>query len=166
MIDESLGSKLTLAGVVVVAVAAGVGGTLGVLRILPHGSPGAPASANKIAAAASRQIYFADLSDITVSIPPQAGAPATSYVEFGIQFSTYDPRPRSPASPHWSPIIKAEIINLLMSKTSTALQDQNVRSDLIQNCLNISNDVLVKNGAAAAPPPFNAAYITNLVIQN
>jgi len=161
----NLGTKLTLAGVVVVAVAAGIGGTLGVLRILPHGSPGAPASANKIAAAASRQIYFADLSDITVSIPPQAGAPATSYVEFGIQFSTYDPNAVTRFTT-LDPIIKAEIIDLLMSKTSTALQDQNVRSDLIQNCLNISNDVLVKNGAVNAPPPFNAAYITNLVIQN
>jgi len=161
----SLGSKLTMAGVVVLAVVGGVGGTLGMMRILPHGSPAALASKNKTADTASRQIYFADLSNITVSIPPQANAPATSYVEFGIQFSTYDQNALTRFTT-LEPIIKAEIINLLMSKSSAELQDPKVRSDLIQNCLDISNDVLVKNGAATAPPPFNAAYITNLVIQN
>lgn len=154
-----------MAGVVVLAVAAGVGGTLGVTRFLPHGQAGAAVATRKAADAPARQIYFADLSDITVSIPPQAGAPATSYLEFGIQFSTYD-QPALTRFAALEPIIKADIINLLMSNTSAALQDPKVKSDLIQNCLDISNGVLVKDGAAAAPPPFNAAYISNLVIQN
>ncbi len=63
------------------------------------------------------------------------------------------------------PIIKSQVINLLMNETSAALQDPTTRAELIQNCLDVVNDVLAKN-AGDSDKPFDAAYITNLVVQD
>jgi flagellar basal body-associated protein FliL len=174
-----LGKILVIAVVAVLAVGAGIGGTLGLQKYLPHiigsgaaaaagAGTGTGAGVKKSAAAAApahpQPLYFADLSDVVVSIPPQTGAPATSYVEFGIQFSTFDPNAVTNFGTY-QPIVKSEIINLLMNETSAALQDPKVRTGLIQNCLDIANSVMMKN-ASSPTPPFTAAYITNLVVQD
>jgi len=162
---NALGKNLLLAGLVVASIGAGVGGTLGATRLLPHYLALLHEAATSRAASKPKPIYFADLSDVVVSIPPQPGAPATSYVEFGVQFSTYDPNAVANFN-NFQPIIKAQVISLLMNETSSELQDPKTRASLIQNCLDISNTVLAENGDAAPTPPFGAAYITNLVIQD
>jgi flagellar basal body-associated protein FliL len=158
-----LGSILAMAGVTLVAAAAGVGGTMGVQQWLAHAS-GATATAASAKPAPPKPIYFADLSDVVVSLPPQAGEPATSFVQFDMQFSTYDQSALASFSTV-QPIVKAQIINLLMGETGDALQDPNVRTTLIQNCLDAANNILKKN-TGAATAPFNAAYITSLVVQD
>ncbi len=168
-----LGQILVIVGAVVLAAGAGIAGTLGMQKFLPHGIGGAVSSiasagpgAKKAAPAPAKPqpLFFADLSDVVVSIPPQTGAPATSYVEFGIQFATHDQNAVTSFGT-FQPIVKSEIINLLMNETSSALQDPQVRSGLIQNCLDIANGVMVKN-TNSTTPPFTAAYITNLVVQD
>jgi flagellar basal body-associated protein FliL len=159
-------NKLVTAGIIVLAIAIGAGATFGVMHFL---QPGSPAHAHdgtaKADAAHPKPILFADLSDIVVSIPPQAGAPATSYVQIGMQFSTHDEKAVESFTT-LQPIIKSQVINLLMSETSATLQNPTTRSELIQNCLNVANSVLVQNPGNGTGKPFEAAYITNLVVQD
>ena len=161
-------NKLVTAGVIVLALAAGAGAMFGVMRFLPMG--GAAIHAQDTAkstedSAHPKPIFFADLSSIVVSVPPQTGAPATSYVQIGLQFSTHDERALESFNT-LQPIIKSQVINLLMSETSTALQNLTTRTELIQNSLDAVNDVLAKNAGAGSDKPFDAAYITNLVVQD
>jgi flagellar basal body-associated protein FliL len=132
------------------------------MRVTSHP---APAQAAALPLPPPKQIYFADLSDITVSIPPDSGEPATSYVEFGIQFSTYDQNALTTFD-EMQPIIKSDIINLLMNETSRGLQDPQTRADLLKSCLDISNTVMAHSANYPPPPPFSAAYITDLVVQD
>ena len=64
------------------------------------------------------------------------------------------------------PIIKSQIISLLMSETSSALQNPTTRAQLIQSSLDAANSVLAKNAGKPDDKPFDAAYITNLVVQD
>jgi flagellar basal body-associated protein FliL len=154
-----LGTILAIAGGVVVAIGAGIGGTFAAMELLGHHEKAAAAPAPVV----PKMIYFADLPDIVVSLPPEPGQPATSYVDIGIQFATSDDKVL-PNFTNYQPIIKADIINLLMAETGDALQQPQVRAALIQNCLDVVNNVLKANNAAGKMPPFNSAYITNLVI--
>ncbi len=79
---------LLIAGAILLALVVGVGGTLGVMQ-LTHHQPAVAAVAVPVAPLAPpkpvvKPLYFATLSDITVSIPPQAGAAASSYVDFSV----------------------------------------------------------------------------------
>ena len=159
-------NKLVTAGAIILAIAIGAGATFGVMHFLQMGST---AHAHDTAAkpddnAHPKPIFFADLANIVVSIPPQAGAPATSYVQIGMQFSTHDQKAVDSFNT-LEPIIQSQVINLLMSETSSALQTPAARAELIQDSLNVANDVLAKN-AGNSDKPFEAAYITNLVVQD
>ena len=158
-------NKFVTAGIVVVAIAAGAGAMFGAMHFLSMNRPAeAHSTPTRTDPAHPKPIFFADLSDIVVSVPPQAGAPATSYVQIGMQFSTYDQRALANFTT-FQPIIKSEVINLLMSETSAALQDPTTRAVLIQNCLDAANSVLAKD-AGSTDKPFTAAYITNFVVQD
>jgi flagellar basal body-associated protein FliL len=157
----NFGGILKLAGTAAIAAGVGAGGMFGFLHFKPHKAGVVTAMA---VPATPKPVYFADLSDVTVSIPPDTGQPATSYLEFGIQFSTTDQSALTTFD-ELQPIIKSDIINLLMNETSHGLQDPQTRADLIKSCLDISNTVLARN-ANYTPPPFGAAYITNLVVQD
>ncbi len=159
----SLGKTLILAGVVVVAIGSGIGGTLGVMAILP---PHAMVKANPASPSATpKQIYFAEVSDIVVSIPEDDGDPDSSFVEFAVQFSTQDQNAVTSFTT-LQPIIRSDIINLLMSETGKSLQDPTARAALVKSCIAISNDVLSRSANYTPANPFNAAYITNLVVQD
>jgi flagellar basal body-associated protein FliL len=159
-------NKLVTAGVIVLAIAIGAGATFGVMHFLQtHGAAHAHETAKTGDDAHPKPIYFADLSSIVVSVPPQAGAPATSYVQIGMQFATHNERALESFNA-LQPIIKSQVINLLMSETSAALQNPTTRAELIQNSLNIANEVLAKDAGKAGDNPFDAAYITNLVVQD
>jgi len=159
-----LGKNLIIAGAAVVI--ACIGGGLAAMHYLPGLlAPKSAAGHQSAAAAPQKQIYFADLSDIVVSLPAEADASSTAYVEFGVQFSTYDPNALTSFATY-RPIIKAAVINLLLNETSAQLQDQKIRTGLIKSCLDISNAVLAANANYHAAPPFVGAYITNLVIQD
>jgi flagellar basal body-associated protein FliL len=160
-------SKLGVAVLLVAAVGLGVGGTLGAIHLLtpPATAAAAGAAAPRPAPVKAKPIFFSDLPGIVVSIPPQPNTPSTSYVDIDMQFATYDAKALTDFNT-LQPIIKAEIISLLMSQTSGALQDQSVRAKVIASCLQIANSVLKLNGMANGGPPFTAAYITNLVIQD
>jgi flagellar basal body-associated protein FliL len=157
-------NKLVTAGVIVLAIAIGAGATFGVMHFLQT-SGAAHAHGTAKDNAHPKPIYFADLSSIVVSVPPQAGAPATSYVQIGMQFATHDKQALESFNT-LQPIIKSQVINLLMNETSAALQNPTTRAELIQNSLNVANEVLAKDAGKAGDNPFDAAYITNLVVQD
>jgi flagellar basal body-associated protein FliL len=160
-------NKLVMAGVIVLALVAGGGAVFGVMHFLQMGNANHAHSgaAKTNDSAHPKPILFADLSDIVVSIPPQAGAPATSYVQIGMQFSTHDEQAVESFTA-LQPIIKSQVINLLMSETSAALQNPTTRNQLIQDCLNAANSVLAQNSGNSGGKPFDAVYITNLVVQD
>ncbi len=110
-----------------------------------------------------KPLLFAALPDIVVSVPDTPGDPASIFVQFGIQFATTDPAALT-SFDTLTPIIKSKIIDLLMGQTAKSLSDTTARHALADACLAISNSVLA--AGAHAPPPFQAAYITNLVVQD
>ncbi|OYV34110.1 MAG: hypothetical protein B7Z81_10475 [Acidocella sp. 20-61-6] len=138
----------------------GVGGTFGALKFLSHKKT----STTSVTVVPPRPLYFTDVLDVTVSIPPDPNTPPTSFVQVGLQFSTYDPAVIV-SYVQLQPIIKAEIISILMTQTSSGLSDIHARATLIKACLDISNSVLLKNANFKSSQPFGAAYITNLVVQ-
>jgi flagellar basal body-associated protein FliL len=154
---------LLIAGGIVLALAACVGATIGIMKfVYPAAIGEAAATPVKVAA---KPLFFASIDDVTVSVPPDSGDPATSYVEFGMQFATHDQHALETFS-RLQPIIKADIINILMSETTQSLQDANARAALIQSCLKVANDVLSKEASYTPANPFTAGYITNLVVQD
>ncbi|HQT63578.1 MAG: hypothetical protein B7Z75_07000 [Acidocella sp. 20-57-95] len=126
------------------------------------GGPNPPAAV--AAQSTPKPLFFTDILDITVSLPPAAALPPTAFVQLGLQFSTYDPGVIAQYS-QVQPIIKANIISLLMTETSNSLAEPQVRDDFVQKCLVMANQVLAKTSAAKTKAPFTAAYITNLVFQ-
>jgi flagellar basal body-associated protein FliL len=150
--------------IAMVAIAASIGGTLVVSGSMHHAAS-TVASGQAPKPPPPKPVYFATLTDITVSIPPQTGAAATSYVNFSVQLSTYDQNALVPFE-ELQPIIKAAIITLLMNETSQSLQDPQARVDLTKDCLHIANDVVDRNASYSPVNPFSAAYITNLVVQD
>jgi flagellar basal body-associated protein FliL len=149
-------------GAAVVAVSLlGAGGTFAAMHFLHLGSQ---KPAQKAVVLPPKPILFADLSGLVVSISPQTGQPPTSYVQFGIQFATTDPNALT-SFDAVQPIIKSAIINLLLNETSAQLQDPTTRTTLTTSSLAIANSILLKNGYAA-PAPFTAGYITDLVVQD
>ncbi len=155
----SLKTILLFGGIAVVVIGGGVGGAV---MYLHHG---APTAANKPVVVVPKPIYFADLDNVVVSIPADAGDPATSYVQFGIQFATTDPNAVTEFTA-LEPIIKADVINLMMNETQKTLQDPAARVALTKSCLGISNSVLSASANYTPANPFTAAYITNLVVQD
>lgn len=159
---------LGMALVALVSLLIGSGGTFAIMTFLHHGaSATAPAIAAKPKPVAPvvKPIYFASLSDVTVSIPPQPGTPATSYVVFSIKFSTTD-QGALVAFEEMQPIIKSAIITRLLNETTQSLQSQQTRSELMVSALGIVNGIINKNLSYNPPNPFTAAYIANLVTQD
>jgi len=158
-------------GMVVVAVVSlliGSGATFGVMTFLHHGASAtspAVAAKPKPVPVVVKPTYFASLADITVSIPPQPGTPATSYVLFSIKFSTTD-QGALVAFDELQPIIKSAIITRLLNETTQSLQSQQTRTELMASALGIVNGILAKNLNYNPPNPFTAAYIANLVTQD
>jgi len=151
---------IKLGAAIVVVALLGAGGTFGAMHFLHLGSK----TPHKAVVLPPKPVLFADLSGLVVSLSPQAGQPATSFVQFGIQFATTDPNALvSFAS--LQPIIKSAIINLLLNETSAQLQDPAVRASLISSSLAVANSILLKNGYPP-PAPFSAGYITDLVVQD
>ena len=148
----------------ILVIALSIGGTIGVIAYLHHPAPNV-ASGQPPKPPPPKPIYFANLSDVTVSIPPETGAAATSYVAFSVQLSTSDQNAMMTFE-ELQPIIKSAVITLLMNETSQSLQDPQTRVDLTKGCLHIANDVLARNASFTPSNPFSSAYITNLVVQN
>jgi flagellar basal body-associated protein FliL len=165
---------IKIGGAVAVVAVLGAGGTFAAMHFLHSGGTKTVA---KPVVLPPKPILFAVLTIPAVSISPEAGSPASSFVDFGIQFSTTDPNALVSFTA-LQPIIQSAVINLLLNETSTQLQDPKVRSQLIVDSLAVANSVLLKNGyalPAAVPtgatpdpsaPPFTAGYITDLVVQD
>jgi len=154
--------KLMITGAVAVLALGGViGGALYALGILPHRAD----IASKPAPTPPKPILFAELSDVVVSVPDDAGDPPSALVQFAVQFSTTDPNALASFSA-LQPIIKSDIISLLMGETGKSLEDPVTRAALAKNCLDISNNVLTRSADYTPANPFSAAYITNLVVQD
>jgi flagellar basal body-associated protein FliL len=154
---------------VLIAVLAGGGAAFGVMKFMGGGHEPAAASAtpHKVEAKKpeEKKLLFASLADVTVSVPPQPGAAATSYVNFSVKFST-DQENALIVFEELQPIIKSAIITRLMNETTQSLQDQRNRVDLTKSCLTIVNTVMNRDGSFSPANPFGAAYITNLVTQD
>jgi flagellar basal body-associated protein FliL len=152
---------ILIAAGAVVLLGGGIGGTVAFLTMGHHA--GGPA---KAAPPPPKPIYFAQLGDVVVSVPADGSdGAATTYVQITLQFSTFDQNAVTTFT-NLQPIIKAQIINLLMAQTAKALVDPNTHAALAKDCLDISNQVLDASANYTPPNPFTAAYITNLVEQN
>jgi flagellar basal body-associated protein FliL len=112
-----------------------------------------------------KPIYFAQLADLVVTVPADAGDSTATYVQITLQFSSFDQNAVNEFG-NLQPIIKSEIITLLMAKTAKSLMDPSTHDDLTKTCLTIANQVLNKSANYTPANPFTAAYITNLVEQN
>ena|SRR5271157_2431364 len=139
---------------------AGVGGTFAFLGMSHHN-----ASATKSKMPAPKPIYFAQLADVIVSVPADSNGPADSYIDITLQFSTFDQNAVTTFT-NLQPIIKAQVINLMMSQTSKSITDPTTHDSLSKQCLAIANQVLNTSANYTPPNPFTAAYITNLVEQD
>lgn len=150
---------LIAAGAVVLLVG-GVGGTIAFLTLGHHNNAATPT-----APPPPKPIYFAQLNDVVVSVPADTNDSTSSYIQITLQFSTFDQNAVTTFT-NLQPIIKAQIISLLMSKTAKSLTDPSTHDTLSKNCLDIANKVLNTSASYTPPNPFTAAYITNLVEQN
>ncbi len=150
---------LIFGGIALVVLGGGIGGAV----IFLHHGKSKTADVKQVVP--PKPLLFAELDNVVVSIPADVGQPATSYVQFGIQFATTDPDAVT-AFTSLLPIVKADVINLVMNETQKTLQDPATRTKLAANCLAISNQVIEKNTDLKPANPFTAAYITNLVVQD
>ncbi len=112
-----------------------------------------------------KPIYFAQLADIVITVPADTDDSTSTYVQITLQFSSFDPNAVTDFN-NLEPIIKSQIITLLMTKTAKSLMDPSSHDDLTKTCLAIANQVLNKSANYTPPNPFTAGYITNLVEQN
>ncbi len=142
----------------VVLLGGGIGGTMAYLS-LHHGAPA------KAVAPPPKPIVFAELDNLVVNVPADSSNPASSFVQITLQFATTEPDAVTSFT-SLQPIITAQVIALLMTKTAKSLMDPATHDALAQNCLGIANGVLNKSAGFKPPSPFTAAYITNIVEQN
>lgn len=112
-----------------------------------------------------KPILFADLSDLVITVPADTGDSTAAYIQISLQFATTEPGAVT-AFANLQPIVKAQIITLLMGKTAKALMDPATHDALSKSCLAIANTVLDKSAGFTPKSPFSAVYITNLVEQN
>ncbi len=112
-----------------------------------------------------KPIYFAQLGDIVVTVPADTSDPTSTYVQITLQFSSFDTNALT-SFDNLQPIIKSQVIALLMEKSAKELMDPATHDALSKSCLTIANQVLNKAANYTPPNPFTAAYITNLVEQN
>jgi flagellar basal body-associated protein FliL len=117
------------------------------------------------ASAAPKPLYFAQLADLVVSVPPDSASPASLYIQITLQFATTDQNALT-AFNNLQPIIRAQIINLLMAQTAKTIMDPAQHEALSRACLAIVNQVLTSAASYTPPSPFSAAYITSLVEQS
>lgn len=122
-------------------------------------------STGKEAAPPPKPIYFAQLGDLVVTVPADVDDSTTAYVQITLQFASFDANAVTGFN-NLQPIIKSEIITLLMQKTAKSLMDPTTHDALLKTCLGIANQVLDKSANYTPPNPFTAAYITNIVEQN
>jgi len=147
---------ILIAVAAVVLLGGGIGGVFAYLS-LHH-----PKSAAKIL---PKPIYFAQLGDIVVTVPADANDPTSTYVQITLQFSSFDTNALT-SFDNLQPIIKSQVIALLMAMSAKELMDPASHDAISKSCLTIANQVLNKAAAYTPPNPFTAAYITNLVEQN
>jgi flagellar basal body-associated protein FliL len=149
---------ILIAVVAIVLLGGGIGGAFFYLsahhEIEAHKPPPPP-----------KPIYFAQLADLVVTVPADTGDSTSAYVQITLQFSSLDPDAVTDFG-NLQPIVKSQIISLLMTKTAKSLMDPSTHDDLTKTCLGIANQVLNKSADYTPPNPFTAAYITNLVEQN
>ncbi|MGP8026614.1 MAG: flagellar basal body-associated FliL family protein [Acidocella sp.] len=153
--------KVMLNGIIAVTMlGAGIGGTFAFLGMNHHNG-----SATAATMPAPKPIYFAQLDDVVVSVPTDSNNPANTYIDITLQFSTFDQNAVTTFT-NLQPIIKSQVINLLMAQTSKSLTDPTTHDALSKQCLAIANQVLNTSANYTPPNPFTAAYITNLVEQD
>jgi flagellar basal body-associated protein FliL len=152
--------KIILIAVVAVVLLGGGIGSVFVFLSMHHSS-----TAANSAPPPPKLIYFAELADLVITVPADSGDATPTYVQMTLQFSTFDTNAVTVFT-NLQPIIKAEIIELLMGKTAKSLMDPSTHNELNKACLGITNQVLNKAANYTPPNPFTAGYITNLVEQN
>jgi flagellar basal body-associated protein FliL len=157
-----------IAGIVILVIAAGAGGTFAFLKLY---SPGAKAASLTKKLQQPSPIYFAKLDNVVVSIPATASNPADAgdppssvFLQFSIEFETGDENQVNNFN-IVEPIIEARILRLLMQENAQSLQNTNEQSKIEQASLNLANTTL-ETGHYAQTAPFSAALITNLVVQD
>jgi len=151
---------ILIAAGAVVLLGGGIGGTVAVLTLGHKSGPAAPAPPPP-----PKVPQFAVLDSLVVSVPADTNDPTPSYVQLTLQFASTDPNAVT-AFATFQPIIKAQVLALLMGQTAKALMDPTTHDALTQKCLGVANKILDTQDAYTPPDPFTAAYITNIVEQN
>jgi len=152
--------KLIIIGLAALLVLGGGGAAAYIFVLAPKGNAKTAKVAEK-----PKPLLFAEMPDLVASIPPDAGEPASSYLQMSIQFSTTDPNAET-AFDSIEPIIKAQLIDLMLGQTGKTVIDPAARQALLAASLKVVNQALKKNIGYTPGDPFTAAYITSLVIQN
>jgi flagellar basal body-associated protein FliL len=153
--------KLIIIGVAIVLVLGGGGAAAYIFMLAPHSKT----TTGKPPPPKPKPLLFAEISDLVASIPPDTGQPVSSYMSMTIQFSTTDPAAQA-AFGDIAPIIKAQIIDLMLGETGKTVSDPAARQALLAASLKAVNQALTQNTGFTPANPFTAAYITNLVVQN
>lgn len=148
---------ILIAVVAVILLGGGIGGAFLFLSAQHAGAAAKPPP--------PKPIYFANLTDLVVTVPADTGDSTPTYVQITLEFSSFDTNAVTTFG-NLTPIIKAQVIDLLMTKTAKSLFDPATHDALSQSFLLIANQVLNKAANYTPPNPFTAAYITNLVEQN
>ncbi|MDE2458769.1 MAG: flagellar basal body-associated FliL family protein [Rhodospirillales bacterium] len=150
--------KIIIAGVAVLVLLGGAGGTFAYLHLHHHAGPPKPPP--------PKPILFAELDSLVVSVPADSsGQSGQAYVQFSVEFASTNPAALT-SFDALLPIIKAKTIDLLMTQNAKQLMDPSTHAALAKNCLAIANQVLGVSAAFTPPNPFTAAYITNIVEQD
>ncbi len=158
---------------VVLAVAAGIGGTLGVEHFIFHTDILGGATATHSGGTGKEKAkppappkpdLFATLDNVIASIPDEAGDPPSSYLVFAIQFVTTDQKYIDDFN-EVQPMIRAKVLSLLMAENGTTIRDPKVEAKLSSDALDAVNQIIIEQKLAKTPG-FTKALITNLVTQN
>mgnify|MGYP002721265663 FL=1 len=81
-------------------------------------------------------IFFAQLADLVVSIPDQAGDPPADFVDVTLQFQTGKEDQLANFSTI-EPIIRSQLIGILMRQSAKTLSDPAVRQQIEQQSLDV-----------------------------
>ena len=150
--------KIIIAGVTVLVLLGGGGGAVAYLHMRHYAGPPKPL--------APKPLLFAELDNLVVSVPADSsGQSGQDYVQYSVEFASTDPNAVASFNA-LLPIIKAKIIDLLLTQNARQLMDPSTHPALAKNCLAIANQVLSQSAAFTPTNPFTAAYITNIVEQD
>lgn len=159
--------KLLVIGGALLLVGTGAGGGLAYYKLWDHRDGHAVASKPSL----PKPVFFASLNDVIVSVPATTPSsdddgdpPSQAFVQFGIEFQTEDATQVTNFSTV-EPVIKSGVMQLLEQQNGQSINVPSTQVGIEKGCLALVNSIL-QSRHYSQKAPFNAAYITSLVVQD